>query len=479
MAKTVNRTRGARSAPRRTAPQRGPKPSRPQARGATASRTMSRSNAEVFDDGKRRMYAISPDERKKAVRSRIFKTVAVLAVLGSCAAMAMIVGTTEYRFSPLAWIPFVACVTAVVVAFAYIQILKRSLVLLEKSNVKDCRRNENVRFLVRFANKCPLFFFRMEAHFFTADAYGNPVSHAATTMALAPFEKYDMPFNTRFEHIGVYTAGLDRVVVYDFLRLFSATVPGTGRIQVQVTPRLVTVPPLAFSTDAEVESQKAVQAVISDSLDYAGVREYQYGDPMKSVHWKLSARTGTLMTRLFEKQTNPGVAVVMDFYGPGQSAVELMRMFDAVVECGFSVARHALMEGMETEICYTDRIGERVKRTQWRESELPLIVADLPRFSSNPEKASDGLELLAEQVRGPYGQNNIVVCSANISSEMMELVAEAKTHKREPLFIAVVPEDLEGRERDRWLAPLSRLDAANVFYIVLSSSDELTKAGDQ
>ncbi len=422
----------------------------------------------------RHRFAMSSDERKAARRGVVLRAVACVCVLLVTLALALLVGNDEYQPTAVGWIPFIGAVTAIVLAFVYLQILKRSIKLLERSNVADCERDEAVAFKVRFANRCPLFFFRMEAHFFTADLYGNPVSHRATTMSLAPFEKYDMPFTTRFEHIGIYQAGLDRVVVYDFLRLFSFSIEGPKRQRIQVIPRLVPISNLQFSNDAVVETTKAVRSVLSDSMDYAAVREYAYGDPMKNVHWKLSARSEGLMTKLFETYTNPGVAVLLDFYGPGQSATALMRMFDAVVESGFSIARYAQWRGMDSEVHYCDRSGGHVRRTSWRQTDLPDIVSEMPRFSADPRHAEDAIKLIEEQINSIYGQSNVVVCTADISARMVDVLVQARLRRRDPLLVAVVPRGLEGRERDEWLAPLARLDSEGVPYKVICEADELS-----
>ena len=427
--------------------------------------------------GKKHRFAMSRDERKAAKRGVVLRVVACVVVLLLTLALALLVGTDEYRPAAVGWIPFIGVCTAIVLAFVYLQILKHSIKLLERSNAHDCERNEDVRFKVRFVNRSPLFFFRMEAHFFTADLYGRPVSHRATTISLAPFEKYDMPFTTRFEHIGIYTAGLDRVVIYDFLRLFSCSIEGPKAQRIQVVPRLVPVSNFEFSNDAVVETTKAARSVLSDSMDYAAVREYAYGDPMKNVHWKLSARTEGLMTKLFETYTNPGVAVLLDFYGPGQSALTLMRMFDAVVESGFSIARYAQWRGMDTEVHYVDRAGERMRRTSWRQTDLPNIVSEMPRFSNDPHREKDAIELLEGQINSTYGQNNLVICTANLSARMVETIVVAKMRRRDPILIAVVPRGLEGRERDQWLAPLARLDAEGIPYKVIVEADELSGKG--
>lgn len=421
----------------------------------------------------RKRWVMTSDERKAVKRGKQLRVAACVGIIAVCIALTALVGDSEQHATAIGWMPLVAVITAIALAFIYLQVLKRTMVLLERSNVTSCQRAEKVKFKVRFRNKSPLFSFRCEAHFFTADLYGNPVSHAVTTVSLAPFESYDMPFTASFDHIGTYQAGLDRVVIYDFLRLFSATIEGPKQVRVSVTPKLVSVPDIPFSNDAAVETTKAARSAISDSMDYASVREYVWGDPLKNIHWKISARTPNYMTKLFETYNNPGVAIILDFYGPGQNSVALMRMFDAVVETGFSVERYARARGMDTEIHYQDRTGDKVKITNWVMSELADMVADMPQFSSDPKDALGALNLLNEQSRSIHGQSNIVVCTANLSAPMIEAIVAAKVQKRDPFVFAVVPKGLEGRDKDQWLAPLGRLDAAGIGYFVITESTDL------
>lgn len=423
---------------------------------------------------RRKKWAMSSDERRAERRGRALRILACVGVLFLLLILALVVGSDEYAPTLVGWIPFIMAATAIVIAFLYVRFLKLALKITERNLVADCTRNEDVRFKITFKNRSPLFFFRMEAHFFTADLHGSPVSHRATTIALAPFETYEMAFTTRFEHIGTYQAGLDRVVIYDFLRLFRVNVEGPKRARVQVIPRIVPVKDVPFSDDTAVETQKAARAVLADSMDYAQVREYVWGDPMKNVHWKLSARTEELMTKLFEVYTNPGVAIMLDFYGPGQDVFDMMKLFDCVVETGFSVGRYAQWRGLETEVHYCDRFGGHIQRSTWRKDDLPAIVSDMPQFSNDPRMEMEAIRLIQNQIRSPSGQSNIVICSANLSARMVETVVEAKICRRNPILFAAVPKRLEGRERDAWVAPLSRLDAEGISYIVLSSVDEIS-----
>lgn len=415
--------------------------------------------------------------RRRAHRPWKRKLSAVLAIVALCALAAAFVGDNDYRASFAGWLPLIMVLTAIGIAFVYLQALKRGLSFEETSELHDCRRGDDIGFSVRFRNATPLLFFRIEAYFYVSDLFGNIASEASTTLTLSPFETYDLRFSARFDHIGTYSAGLSRVVITDFLRLFSARIDNDVRQQVHVTPRIQAVDSLEFSNESQLETDRPAHSALADSLDYAYVREYVPGDPLKTIHWKLSARSENYLTRLFEQTTNPGVAVIMDFYAPESRTDALMGMFDAVVETSFSVADYAQGRGMDTEVHYCNREGERVKRTSWGAENFEEIISDMPGITDDEGKSEQGVELFEALMRNQYGQNNLVVCTGNLSSRMISGLIDAKMRRRNPILFAIVPSDLVGRELEDWCAPLMRLDAANIGYRVLARSDELVGGG--
>lgn len=58
----------------------------------------------------------------------------------------------------------------------------------------------------------------------------------------------------------------------------------------------------------------ALRSVFEDPTRIRGIREYQRGDAMNRIHWKSSARTGKLCSKLFDPVLEPGATVVLDFH---------------------------------------------------------------------------------------------------------------------------------------------------------------------
>ncbi len=73
----------------------------------------------------------------------------------------------------------------------------------------------------------------------------------------------------------------------------------------------------------EIPFSKIMGAVLSrkkiydDPFEFAGLREYSRGDPMKYINWKATARAGKLLTNLHESTLSQRVEILIDMEGQG------------------------------------------------------------------------------------------------------------------------------------------------------------------
>ncbi|HPK02910.1 MAG TPA: DUF58 domain-containing protein [Candidatus Sumerlaeota bacterium] len=67
---------------------------------------------------------------------------------------------------------------------------------------------------------------------------------------------------------------------------------------------------------------RAIRSILDDPSRVQGIREYRRGDPMKIIHWKSTARTGRLCSKVFEPVTDAGATVILDFHQDSWLAIE-------------------------------------------------------------------------------------------------------------------------------------------------------------
>ncbi|MBP6684299.1 MAG: DUF58 domain-containing protein [Leucobacter sp.] len=115
---------------------------------------------------------------------------------------------------------------------------------------------------------------------------------------------------------------------------------------VRVHPQTVALPPGSAGMVRDLEGAPSTRITDSD-LSFHAVREYLPGDALRHVHWKSTAKSGTLMVRQYEESQTARAAVLFDSdFGSYASEAE----FELGVSIAASVALQAVREGRERYI---------------------------------------------------------------------------------------------------------------------------------
>ncbi|HZT79021.1 MAG TPA: DUF58 domain-containing protein, partial [Gemmataceae bacterium] len=99
------------------------------------------------------------------------------------------------------------------------------------------------------------------------------------------------------------------------------------RYRVAAEPAYVLVyPKVVPLIGYELASRRPIGDVIlthrlyEDPTRIGGVRPYEAGDPINRVHWRATARTGTLHSKVYEPSTIAGATILLDFHQAGYPA---------------------------------------------------------------------------------------------------------------------------------------------------------------
>lgn len=136
---------------------------------------------------------------------------------------------------------------------------------------------------------------------------------------------------------GVLRVGPAELVSGDPFGLFARTQQQGGSAAVHVYPVVEPLAPLP-STRAGRPDGLPVDSASQGGVTFHRLREYVPGDDPRHVHWRSSARTGTLLVRQYVDPAEPATTVLLDTrrraYPPGDPG---LAAFDAAVDCAASV----------------------------------------------------------------------------------------------------------------------------------------------
>jgi uncharacterized protein (DUF58 family) len=107
---------------------------------------------------------------------------------------------------------------------------------------------------------------------------------------------------------------------------------------IHVHPVTVRLPSTSAGYVKDIDGTPSKQIVDSD-LAFHAIRDYQPGDSRRHVHWKATAKTGTLMVRQFEESRRSRLGVILDVDPTGYTD-------DDEFELGVSVAASLGLQGV-------------------------------------------------------------------------------------------------------------------------------------
>ncbi|MXW09013.1 MAG: DUF58 domain-containing protein [Gammaproteobacteria bacterium] len=109
-------------------------------------------------------------------------------------------------------------------------------------------------------------------------------------------------------------------------------------------------------------------------MNFAEVREYQYGDDIRSIDWNVTARTGTPFVKVFEEERELTVMLVVDVSASGNFGTRMRMKGDVAVEICALLAFSAIKNNDKVGlILFSDRIEKFVPPRKGRRHVLRVL----------------------------------------------------------------------------------------------------------
>ncbi len=125
--------------------------------------------------------------------------------------------------------------------------------------------------------------------------------------------KYTLTFNLR----GYYQIGPLFVETGDVFGLHRRHRVLTEPVFILVYPKVLSLIQFDFSSTRPIGEIRLANRLFEDPTRTAGVRPYQMGDPLQRIHWRATARTGQLHSRVYEPTSLAGATILIDFHVGG------------------------------------------------------------------------------------------------------------------------------------------------------------------
>jgi uncharacterized protein (DUF58 family) len=133
-----------------------------------------------------------------------------------------------------------------------------------------------------------------------------------------------------------------------------------------VYPKVVPVEGYDLASRRPIGEVRLTHRLYEDPTRISGVREYQAGDPLNRVHWRATARTGTLHCKVYEPSTIAGLTLLLDFHQSGYPSRSEPHRSDLAVTTTVSLAHAVYLMGQQVGLVSNGRdAADRIRVEGW------------------------------------------------------------------------------------------------------------------
>ncbi len=177
------------------------------------------------------------------------------------------------------------------------------------------------------------------------DLYTNAAQKAAAPVCLSFAQSSQIPLTLLPYYADIYNIKINKIVFRDLLGLWQLKVSGEKYLDscyysYSLLPRGDLPLPLHKTGNTGKDSPKYSY----EATELSGIRHYRQGDPLRSIHWKQSARLGKWQVKEYENNSEPIPLLYLDMATGDAQGLSLPQQ-DALLEAAASYGRLRLEQG--------------------------------------------------------------------------------------------------------------------------------------
>jgi uncharacterized protein (DUF58 family) len=246
-----------------------------------------------------------------------------------------------------------------------------------------------------------------------------------------------------------------------------------------VYPRIVPLTGYDIASRRPIGDVRLTYRLYEDPTRIAGVRPYEIGDPLNRIHWRATARTGALHSKVVEPSTLAGATVLLDFHAAGYHERGEPFRSELAVTTAISLANAVYEMGQQVGLVTNGRdAADRIRLEGWHNQD-PRTRQAARAVAAMSEENTRLQPLIVETRRGVEQLQRMreVLARVELTDGLTfaQLVTEtAPRLPRDATVLAVLPD--VPAETAIALGNLRRRGLAVACVLVLLDEDALERA---
>ena len=138
-----------------------------------------------------------------------------------------------------------------------------------------------------------------------------------------------------------------------------------------VVPEVIPLQGFDIASRRPIGEVRMSHRLFEDPTRIAGVRAYQAGDPLNRIHWRATARTAELHSKIYEPSTIAGATLLLDFHDESFAAGDEPVRSELAVTAAASIAGALFQMGQQVGLVTNGRdAADRIRTEGWRHEQF-------------------------------------------------------------------------------------------------------------
>ncbi len=239
---------------------------------------------------------------------------------------------------------------------------------------------------------------------------------------------------------GIFAFGPTLIRSGDLFGIFSRESHIMKQHYLIVYPKMVPLEQLGIPSRQLFGDIRTSSHIFEDPVLTMGIRDYQFGDSLKRIHWKATARTRKLQTKIFELTTTTDIALFLDVRTAKLSVFgSVPELLELAVVTAASIANYTVAAGYRTGLYVNQRKRfpdepMRIPPGQHTNQMMHILdaLAQVTAFESMPMT-----RLIQNESRNlPWG-STILVISAFVTDELLSTLYSMRRGGRKVVLVTI------------------------------------------
>lgn len=339
-------------------------------------------------------------------------------------------------------IPYMMLYTVIllpVVSLAYMIVIYFRFKYGQELDKKFVTKGDRINFIFSISNEDFFIYPYIKVSFYGSQTIFDK-QFQDKKFSLTPYSGRNYAFELQCNYRGNYEVGINSVELEDFFGIFKFKYNIFEPKYITVYPRIVYLEKFRLKTDFMSESHSILNSRDEDMTTISDVRKYQYGDNLKRIHWKLTARSQELMVKKFQSTSETNALMLLDLqknnYAPGENII----VEDKLIESAVAVLYYCLNKWIPVNLAYFSGSLNNVHAKNHQSfNEIYEILAKV-KFSDNvPVK-----DLLEIYTSNAMQSTSVIIFTSNLDYDLYSQLHKTLNFGYDVSLVYISPEKITG-----------------------------------